>query len=436
MTARFSILNMLLLLSLIALLACVVTIGLAARGEFRFREQEMESSRVIEALHSVMVLALNAESGQRGYMLTGDKAYLEPYERAIGEFRTSTDPVLSLINGPLTPTQEAAIAELEEWTDVKVEELTSTTELFAAGDVAGAMRLIRTDTGKTAMFFIRQNIGLLIEEEQALLSLARSETRRARLLVLACVIALSFLSLFGFALALRNLRRSQKLGVVEEQARQLVEERERTDLLARELNHRVKNLFAIVQSIISSTARQETDARVAATKIRERVYALSRAHALTSSIDMQKETTLAALVDAVVASKVSEHCDLHADGPEVTIMAQHVTSLGMILHELTTNAVKYGAGSCDGGQIYISWSIHPEDTGRELHISWKEICAPDTKLGSPGPDGFGTRMMTISLAQLRGQSLKDWTPEGLNLRILLPLDGNGAVKDRNQSGSQ
>jgi len=314
---------------------------------------------------------------------------------------------------------------------VKVVELTSTTELFGAGNVAGAMKLVRTDAGKTAMEQIRQNAALLIEEERALLSNARSETRRSRLLVLACVIALSFLSLFGFALALRNLRRSQKLGIVEEQARQLVEERERTDLLARELNHRVKNLFAIVQSIISSTARQETDARVAAAKIRERVYALSQAHSLTSSIDMQQQTTLAELINAVVASQVSEHCDLHTGGPEVTILAQHVTSLGMILHELTTNAVKYGAGSCDGGQIHITWSIHPEDTGQELHINWKEICAPHTSLSSPGPDGFGTRMMTISLSQLRGQSLKEWKPEGLNLQIRLPLDGNGAVKDRN-----
>ena len=182
--------------------------------------------------------------------------------------------------------------------------------------------------------------------------------------MLACVIALSFLSLFGFALALRNLQRSQKLGVVEEQARQLVEERERTDLLARELNHRVKNLFAIVQSIISSTARQETDARVAATKIRERVYALSRAHALTSSIDMQQQTTLAALVNAIVASQVSEHCDLYAEGPDVTVMAQHVTPLGMILHELTTNAVKYGAG-CLRWRENRDHLVHPPGGDRE-----------------------------------------------------------------------
>ena len=146
---------------------------------------------------------------------------------------------------------------------------------------------------------------------------------------------------------------------------------------------------------------------------------------------MQQQTTLAALVNAIVASQVSEHCDLYAEGPDVTVMAQHVTPLGMILHELTTNAVKYGAGACDGGKIEITWSIHPEETGKELTINWKEICAPDANLGSPGPDGFGSRMMAISLSQLRGFSDKVWADQGLNLKIQLPLDDNGAVKDRN-----
>lgn len=156
-------------------------------------------------------------------MLTGDEAYLEPYERAIGEFRTSTDTAVNMLQGAMTPSCEAAITELQKWTGVKVVELTSTTELFGAGNVAGAMKLVRTDAGKAAMEQIRRNGALLIEEERALLSNARSETRRSRRLVRACVIALSFLSLFGFALALRNLRRSQKPGIAEEQARQVVE---------------------------------------------------------------------------------------------------------------------------------------------------------------------------------------------------------------------
>lgn len=435
MTPRFSILHALLILSLFAFLACVVTILLAARAEFRFRALETQSFGTIQALDGMIIHGLNAETGQRGFLLTGDETYLAPYERGIGEFQNAAGAYRDLMGNKMTPSQGAQLAELERLSGVKIAELSSTTKLVRSGNVGEAMKLLNTGAGKNAMDQLREVAARLVAEERAILSVARSEARRARLLVLACVIALSFLSIFGFALALRNLGRAQKLGLVEEHARQLTEERERTDLLARELNHRVKNLFAIVQSIISSTARQESDARVAATKIRERVYALSRAHALTSSIDMQQQTTLAELVDAIVASQVSDHCQLHADGPPITVIAQHVTPLGMVLHELTTNAVKYGAGSCDGGQINVTWLVERLDAGQELKITWQEICAQDVDLSLPGPEGFGSRMMAMSLSQLRGQSQRRWTPEGLQLEILLPLDDNGAVKDRNQSNT-
>jgi len=432
MTPRFSTLNALLVLSLLAVFACAITIVLAARAEFRFRAQENQAFSAIQALDGMIIQGLNAETGQRGFLLTGDETYLAPYEQGIGEFRNAADAYRALMGDTMTPLQTAQLAELERLSGVKVAELSSTTQLLRSGHRDQAMRLLNTGAGKNAMDQIREVSASLVAEERAILSAARSEARRARILVLACIIALACLSLFGFALALRNLGRAQKLGLVEEQARLLREERERTDLLARELNHRVKNLFAIVQSIISSTARQETDARVAATKIRERVYALSRAHSLTSSIDMQQQTTLAELVDAIVASQVNEYSRLHVEGPAITVIAQHVTPLGMILHELTTNAVKYGAGSCDGGQINVTWSVDPERAGQELRINWQEICAEEVDLSSPGPDGFGSRMMAMSLSQLRGQSQRSWTQEGLHLEIFLPLDDHGAVKDRNK----
>ena len=436
MTKRFSVLNALLILSLVAFLTCVLTIVLAARAEARQRAQAGHAFEVMQVLDGIIVNALNAETGQRGYFLTGDEDYLEPYRIGRRDVMAHTATFREMVSDTMTPAQEATLLKLENATRVKVGELESSMELFRAGKISAALEVVRTDRGKVAMDDIRSAAGLLIAEEQALLSAGRNEAQRARVLVLLCAGLLSFVSLFGFALALRNLGRAQKLGLVEEQARQLREERERTDLLARELNHRVKNLFAIVQSIISSTSRQETDARVAATKIRERVFALSRAHALTSSIDMQQETSLSALVDAIVASQVKDHCTLHMEGPQVAVMAQHVTPLGMILHELTTNALKYGAGSCEDGRINVTWTITRDNPGHELKINWQEICGKDVDLSIPGPDGFGSRMMAISLSQLRGQSERRWAEEGLDMDILLPLDSHGAVKDRNESESQ
>ena len=433
MTKRFSVLNSLLTVSLVAFLTCVLTILLAAQAEWRSRAQARQAFEVMEVLDGIVVNALNAETGQRGYFLTADEDYLRPYEVGIRDVVAHTAEFRRMAGDKLTPGQAKTLARLESATSLKIGELQTSMELFQDGKVSAALDLVRTDTGKAAMDEIRISAGLLIAEEQALLTRGRNEAQRARILVLICVIILSFVSLYGFFLALRNLGRAHKLGLVEEQARQLSEERERTDLLARELNHRVKNLFAIVQSIVSSTARQETDAQVVAKKVRERIFALSRAHSLTSTVDMQQQTTLAALVDAIVLSQVNDHCSLKISGPEVTVMAQHVTPLGMILHELTTNAVKYGAGSCEDGQINVEWTIDPQARQQELKIIWQEICAKEVDLSAPGPDGFGSRMMSISLAQLRGQSRRDWTEHGLHMEILLPMDDHGAVKDRNKS---
>ncbi len=433
MTTRLTKLNALLGLSLVALVVCVFTIFMSARAETHSRNQARQAFEVMQVLNGLVVSMLEAESNQRGYLLTGDDAYLSPYRQSLTEHEERMTVYRELTHRATIPAREAGFSDLEAWTGLKIRELEATTAMFGNGAAADALLVVRSDAGKTAMENIRLAATSLIAIEQSLLIRGRDDARRARLLVLAFVTVLALLSLLGFALALRNLRRSEKLDLVEEHARQLSEERERTDLLARELNHRVKNLFAIVQSIISSTARQETDARIAAQKIRERVFALSRAHSLTSSIDMQQQTTLKELVDAIVASQVKDYCNVRIDGPEVTVMAQHVTPLGMILHELTTNAMKYGAGACEDGHVSVTWAITPENTGHELSILWKEICPPDVTLAAPGPDGFGSRMMAISLSQLRGECRKAWKPEGLEKQIFLPLDDHGAVKDRNKT---
>ena len=239
------------------------------------------------------------------------------------------------------------------------------------------------------------------------------------------------MALFGFIAAYRNLNRAQQLGVVEQQALALSEERERSDLVARELSHRVENLFSIVQSIISATARQETDVRVAAEKIRERVHAPSRANSMTSSLDMQREEPLDAMIKMIVAAHLNGTNTLSTDGPPITVTAQHLTPPGMILHELTTNAVKNGAWSDDNGRIDITWSIQNTGNGPELALVWQEVCEPATKRGCLGQDGFGSRMINMSMSQLLGTCIRDRKPEGLHVTIILPLDDRGVLRGRN-----
>ncbi len=437
MRPKFSILNVLLLFSALAFVACVITIVMSARAEARFRAQAQLSSEVIEQLNGVIISALNAETGQRGYLLTGDEAYLAPYETGAGIVRERIDGYRSLIADNILPSQAATLTELTHWTEVKLTELASTTDLYRSGDRSGAIRLVNTGAGEDAMGNIRRLTADLIEQQYRIQNSSHFDARLARLSVLVSVVALTFLSLFGFGLAYRNLQRSEKLDVVEHQAQELVEERARADLLARELNHRVKTLFAIVQSIVSATARRETDLGAAARKIRDRVHALSSAHSLTSSVDMQQQTTLAALVEAVVASQIDGNERFAVSGPEIAVKAHSVTPLGMILHELTTNAVKYGAWSEDRGKIDVTWTVEPgaDGEGQELYINWVETRSARTNPPEIGADGFGSRMIGMSIAQLGGRSTRNWRIQGLNLDVIVPLNAEGAVSGRNQTAT-
>lgn len=437
MKSHVSVLGALLLACVGAFAASVVMIILASRSEETFRTQATKSRDAMEELNGIVINALSAETGQRGYFLTGDAAYLEPYQSGLNELKARISAFEDLEKDRLNAGQQDALRDLKEAADVKVAEMASTLELYNSGDVRGALALVRSDMGKQAMDEIRAKTASLNNQEQDILTHARQQTQTARTRVLQAVSMLSLISMIGFFVAYRNLNRAQKLDVAEQHARELSDERERTDLLARELSHRVKNLFSIVQSIISATARQETDAKVAAAKIRERVHALSQAHSLTSSLDLQQTTTLSELTGMIVAAQATGTSTLRSDGPPVTVSAQHVTPLGMILHELTTNAVKYGAWSADYGHINVTWTIREENktSGPILELNWEEICGPLANRGSEGPQGFGSRMINLSLSQLRGQSTREWTPKGLSVTMLLPIDAQSALVGRNNSAA-
>lgn len=431
MKSHVSFLGALLLACMAAFIASVVLIVLSAQSEDEARSQALLSRAALEELNQVVVEALAAESGQRGYLLTSGAQYLEDYTEGRERLETRLNTYETLVASKMTPSQRENFDELRSVSAQKMQELGATVSLQGQGRSEDAVMVVRTDTGAALMDRLRAQTAALIREEQDILAGARAETEAMRNYRGWATSVLSVMALIGFFAAYRNLFRARKLDYVEQHALALAEERERTDLLARELSHRVKNLFSIVQSIIGATARQETDLPVAAAKIRERVHALSQAHSLTSSMDMQQQTSLAELIHKIVAAQANGISTLTADGPAVHVTAQHVTPLGMILHELTTNAVKYGAWSGDGGHIDISWTTEPVENGQLLKLDWRENHANATNRCSLGADGFGSRMINLSLSQLLGSSKRDWKPEGLHVTIELPLDREGALRGRN-----
>lgn len=194
--------------------------------------------------------------------------------------------------------------------------------------------------------------------------------------------------------------------------------------LARELNHRVKNLFAIASGLVSMTARSTTTTKEMADALRGRLGALSRAHELARPVlaadhHLNQATTLGALVTAILAPYVAGTSErLQVNGPAVPVGPSAVTNLSLVLHELATNAAKYGALSSERGRLKIEWRVD----GENVELSWEESGGPRLA-GPPDHEGFGGQLARRSVSgQLGGALNPDWRPEGLQLRMTLALD--------------
>lgn len=197
---------------------------------------------------------------------------------------------------------------------------------------------------------------------------------------------------------------------------------EAQNLLTRELNHRVKNLFAIANGMVSMTARTAKDPKEMANALRGRLSALSRAHELVQPVSLShgtgSEVGLAQLVEAVLEPyKQADQNRIIVEGPGVRVGSNATTSLALVLHELATNAAKYGCLSRSEGQLAIRWTIQNDTV--DLH--WTETGGPIIE-GPPSFEGFGSQLSQRSIAgQLGGTLDQDWRPEGLRVHITLPL---------------
>lgn len=152
---------------------------------------------------------------------------------------------------------------------------------------------------------------------------------------------------------------------------------ETRDLMLREMNHRVKNLFAIIGGMISAGARTHKEIGVFASDMRDRISALGRAHSLADPTGTQGMSDLAGLINATLRP-YRDHVPTTIDGPLVAVDWRHVSSLAMILHEWATNSVKYGALGSNDGSLSVTWERVPDG----LTLTWIERV---TSVASPRP---------------------------------------------------
>jgi two-component sensor histidine kinase len=185
------------------------------------------------------------------------------------------------------------------------------------------------------------------------------------------------------------------------------------DLLVRELHHRVKNLLATAQSLATLSARSAREPRDFAQQFGARLRALARTHTMLLE-EPGGELRLAALVREVVAPYRMGLGRITMDGPEVKLPAEAAVPLGMVLHELATNAAKYGALRVPEGRLAIAWTLSAE--GR-LALDWQESGGPPV-MAPPDREGFGSQLLRRALTGLPGGGLEvEWRPEGLAVRM-------------------
>lgn len=195
------------------------------------------------------------------------------------------------------------------------------------------------------------------------------------------------------------------------------------DLLSQELSHRIKNIFAVVSSLIALSAREYPEARAFAQSARDRINALARAHEFVrphSEVSQPwiGDTTLHAFLAALFRPYVGEggRSRVLIEGDDATFDDQAATSVALLFHELATNAAKYGALSVPEGHVLL----RTRNAGDRFILTWTERGGPPVAR-KPTRQGFGSALSTLSVeGQLGGRLERRWESEGLVLEADLP----------------
>lgn len=196
-------------------------------------------------------------------------------------------------------------------------------------------------------------------------------------------------------------------------------ERQR-EVLINELNHRVKNTLATVQSLAFHSLRHASSMEAFAESFNARLLALSKTQNLLTRGDW-KHASLRELVLSELAPWQKSGDAVHVKGEDMDLPPQLITSLGMLVHELTTNAAKYGALSVPGGQVHVRWHAADEEDARRLHFSWVESGGPPITR-APVRRGMGSRLLETLARSFAGQAELRFEPAGACCQISLQLD--------------
>ncbi|MDA8870076.1 CHASE3 domain-containing protein [Rhizobiaceae bacterium] len=406
----------------VALLATGLALAQALVAERQARDQVERTTSILSLLRDALRAGVDAETGQRGFLLTGRQAYLEPYRRSVDLWLPTIEELDSELSKSATSSQQRAVDRIRILATSKLEELNETVDLASAGRLQEALAIVRTNEGREIMNEFRRVVAQLEFEEETLLRIALNDARgvEARTIPILIFLGLSIMGLvvFGFWLERRTV-------MAEAAARDVDivrEARERADLLARELNHRVKNLFAVIISIVGLSGRGETDVKKVVSGIRSRIHALSLAHSVSQGQLDAKIVELRDVLAATLEPYDNQRDRIVLEGPVVELPVKSVTPLGLVAHELATNAAKYGALSLPEGRIEIRWTKRMLAEGEEIELVWQEYGGPSVESGPT--DGFGSVMMNQASRQIAGTLDREWLPDGVRATLTFMVNAD------------
>jgi len=397
-----------------ALLGSVALIYNTIEAERSARQQAQVTREILERLRDVNRAAVNGETGQRGYFITLDQRYLGPYLASREIYRPALDRLATLTRNSPESVQQLRI-ETERLVEAKFAEMDEVVAQIERGELIAAQQRILSDEGQEVMDRLRR-IGRdweRLENDLLARELLQSEQAEKRVIpLLAGLLALLLAALYlGFGQIVRAARAEAQAA----QAEELAKAHDRADLLARELNHRVKNLFSMILAIVRMSGRDTPEAKPVLERIDSRVRALLNAHEVTQGTPAHPVADLRALVETTLSPYRGEDAECSIEGPKVVLSSRQVTPLGLVLHELTTNAVKYGAWA-HRGRIDVEWRVID---GR-VQIGWIERCG--VSIEPPRNEGFGSMLMEGASRQLDGTIERRVGAEGVEVTIELGLE--------------
>jgi len=295
----------------------------------------------------------------------------------------------------------------------------------ASGRVSGQIRIVSRVDGAERLIAVRRLQGFPIYatagREVATIVSAWGWTT-ARQLAFG-VPAMMLMAAFA-VMALRRTRealRAQESLSAEAARRGAAEELERRHtLLLREMEHRYQNTMSVVQSMLRlSLLRAGEEARRAADAAMDRIAALGRAQALLATRRWQGVDLAQLIRSELVAFAEGDMERIKFQGPPLKVSADKAEAISLIIHELATNAAKYGALSAKSGRVSIRWAVDEGDGS--LALVWKERGGP-ALADEPERSGFGTRLIEILIAKIGGSVSRRWNATGLRVQLRLPLD--------------